>query len=149
VESSWLKSHRGVQNDVEEQEEVSQLGALQDLSEEISKTVLDAIRLVEAIGGEYLWVDAICIIQDNMHDMDSQIEHMNDIYAHAILIIVTAEGADSNAGLSGVHPHLRVLPQVTEEVDDGVRLALPLEPPRKAWSFSLELPSMDVPGGNV
>jgi hypothetical protein len=85
---------------------VSQLGGLQDLSEKISKTVLDAIRLVEAIGEEYLWVDAICIIQDNKHDMDSQIEYMNDIYARAVLTVVAAEGADSNAGLSGVYPHL-------------------------------------------
>ena len=117
---------------------ISQPGGLQGLSEKMSKTVLDAIRLVGAIGVKFLWVDAICIIQDDKHDMDSQIEHMNDIYSHAVLTIVAAGGVDSNAGLSGVHPHLRVLPQITEEVDDGVQLALPLEPSRKlqasAWS---------------
>ena len=117
---------------------VRQLGGLQGVSEEMSKTVLDAIRLVAAIGEKFLWVDAICIIQDDKHDMDSQIEHMNDIFSRAVLTIVAAGGVDSNAGLSGVHPHLRVLPQVTEEVDDGIRLALPLEPSRKlqasAWS---------------
>jgi hypothetical protein len=139
---------RGVQNDVEEQEEGQPTGRFARSFGRDIQTVLDAIRLVEAIGEEYLWVDAICIIQDNKHDMDSQIEHMSDIYARAVLTIVAAEGADSIAGLSGVHPHLRVLLQVTEEVDDGVRLTLPLEPSRKlrasawssrAWTFQEEM----------
>jgi hypothetical protein len=129
-------------------DKVGQPGGLRDLSEKISKTVLDAIRLVEEIGEEYLWVDALCIIQDDKRDIDAQIERMNDIYASAVLTIVAAGGADSNAGLPGVYPQLRQLPQVTEEVDDVVRLALPLEPSRKlrdsawnsrAWTFQEEM----------
>jgi len=127
---------------------VSELGGVRRVQEQLPKTVVDALRLVEAIGEKYLWVDAICIVQDDEAEVSNQIYHMDSIYAQATITIVAAGGSDASAGLPGIWPHLRLLPQVVEEVDQGTRLALPLEPSRKlndstwnsrAWTFQEKL----------
>jgi hypothetical protein len=35
---------------------------------ELPKTIQDAIYVAQALGCQYLWVDALCIIQDDKHD---------------------------------------------------------------------------------
>ncbi|KAI5868703.1 hypothetical protein GGS23DRAFT_546828 [Durotheca rogersii] len=129
-------------------DEVRREGGIRNLSDQISRTVLDAISLVREIGETYLWVDAVCIVQDDEQDKATQIKHMDEVYSRAVLTIVAAGGSDSNSGLPGVWPHLRTLSQVTEEVDDILRISLPLEPSRKlrhsvwnsrAWTFQEEV----------
>lgn len=124
--------------------ELCQPGGLRKVLAKLPKTILDAIRFVEAIGEKYLWVDSICIVQDDKKHMARQISNMTTIYSRATLTIIAAGGCHADFGLPGIWPHLRLLLQVTEKVDDGIRLALPLQPSRKlngstwntrAWTF--------------
>ncbi|KAH9210657.1 heterokaryon incompatibility protein-domain-containing protein, partial [Leptodontidium sp. 2 PMI_412] len=118
--------------------EVAKPGGLLNVPVPLSQCVLDAINLVKAMGERYLWVDALCILQGDADDLKSQIGHMDIIYTKAIVTFVSAEGSSSKVGLPGVWPHLRALPQVTEEVEEGLRLALLLEPgrslPESVWN---------------
>jgi hypothetical protein len=74
-------------------------GSLRDAN--IPNTVRDAIDLVNAIGEKYLWVDALCIIQDSAIMQQTQIAKMDRIYAKALFTIVAACGDDAGAGLPG------------------------------------------------
>ena len=127
---------------------VAEPGGLLGVSVPLSQCVLDAINLVKAMGERYLWVDALCILQGDADEFKSQIGQMDTIYTKAVVTFVSAGGSNSKVGLPGVWPHLRVLPQVTEEVEKGIRLALPLEPGRglpesvwnsRAWTFQEKL----------
>lgn len=62
----------------------------------LSKTVQEAIATTQRIGLRYLWVDAICIIQDSEEDKVTEIQQMCDIYQKAYVTIVAANAADSN-----------------------------------------------------
>jgi hypothetical protein len=53
-----------------------------------------------------LWVDWICIKQNNAADKMSLIRHMGTIYESACFTIVAATGQDANHGLPGLHPFL-------------------------------------------
>ncbi|KAL1848495.1 hypothetical protein Daus18300_013596 [Diaporthe australafricana] len=75
-------------------------GELRDL--EIPQTIRDAIKLVQMIGYRYIWVDALCIIQDDEASRHGQISQMHEIYRHADLTIVAADGDDCSNGLPGV-----------------------------------------------
>ncbi|EEU34290.1 uncharacterized protein NECHADRAFT_85603 [Fusarium vanettenii 77-13-4] len=80
---------------------------LQDLvervpEESLPRTVQDAITVVRELGLGYLWVDAFCIIQDDMKDKDQQLASMSQIYQQATLSVCAAYGADSGAGIPGV-----------------------------------------------
>ncbi|KAI1768195.1 heterokaryon incompatibility protein-domain-containing protein [Hypoxylon sp. FL1150] len=70
--------------------------------EAIPKSILDAMRLVRDIGLRYLWVDSLCIIQDDNLDRVQRMAYMGSIYSHASLVVIAASGKDAHAGLPGV-----------------------------------------------
>lgn len=65
----------------------------------IPQTIRDAIDIVKRLGEAYLWVDALCIIQDSEVDKRSQLSQMASIFAKAVLVIVAAAGEDAHVGL--------------------------------------------------
>ncbi|KAF2496219.1 hypothetical protein BU16DRAFT_370498 [Lophium mytilinum] len=66
----------------------------------VPKTVLDAMNLARTLGFRYLWVDAICIIQDGEYDVKNTIERMDLNYRYAQLTIINASGTEANSGFS-------------------------------------------------
>lgn len=75
---------------------------LSDELEDIPRSFQDAMRLVGCLGLEYLWIDALCIKQDDADDVDSHLRAMDSIYSCAALTIVAA--TDSvDTGLPGMH----------------------------------------------
>ncbi|KUJ21218.1 HET-domain-containing protein [Mollisia scopiformis] len=65
--------------------------------ETLPKTLQDAILVSRALGLQYLWIDALCIIQDSPHDWAEQTGKMAGIYqdAHLTISADNAEGSDS------------------------------------------------------
>jgi hypothetical protein len=76
-------------------------GALDSQSLHLPNTIRDSIILVQRIGLPYLWVDALCLIQDSLEDLHL-FNAMGEIYSHAAFTIVAADGEDANTGLLGV-----------------------------------------------
>ncbi|KAK5990151.1 hypothetical protein PT974_08417 [Cladobotryum mycophilum] len=66
--------------------------------DDLPETILDAIWLSKKLGLRYLWVDRLCIIQDDVEDMENHIRRMASVYANAYLTIVAAYG-DASTGL--------------------------------------------------
>src|SRR5262249_23569510 len=54
---------------------------------EFADTFQDAIEFTQRLGLQYLWVDSICIIQDNIDDWHSESARMRDIYAGSYITI--------------------------------------------------------------
>ncbi|KAE8448913.1 hypothetical protein EG329_008709 [Mollisiaceae sp. DMI_Dod_QoI] len=74
-------------------------------------TIRDAITLVKGVRERYLWVDALCIVQDDPAIQQKQLAQMGLIYSLATFTIVAAAGIDANAGLPGVQPGTRDIDQ--------------------------------------
>ena len=87
-------------------------GALRNLS--LSKTIDDAIVLTRQLGLRYLWVDALCIDQQDAVDRQQQIANMASVYRCATFTIVAGYGDDCNAGLAGMRHGTRSEQQVVE-----------------------------------
>jgi Heterokaryon incompatibility protein (HET) len=79
-----------------------ELGGLSNNYTDIPTTIKDAMTLCKLLGQRYLWVDALCIYQDNLEDQILQISRMQKIYEHSDLTIVCAYGGDTWAGLPGI-----------------------------------------------
>jgi hypothetical protein len=86
-------------------------GSLKKVMARFPKTIRDAITLVRKIGETYLWVDALCIVQNDDADKAVQIGAMGDIYRQSILCIQAMCGVDATYGLPGVEPNSRSIQQ--------------------------------------
>ena len=79
-------------------------GALSDAKtwRTIPQTIKDAIDLTKSLDISYLWVDSLCIIQDDDYSKKSLLRAMPIIYASAYFTIIAADGENANHGLRGV-----------------------------------------------
>jgi hypothetical protein len=64
----------------------------------LPKTIQDAITVTRRLSIKYLWVDALCIIQDSAIDKQEQIHIMGDIYANAYLTISATSATGCGQG---------------------------------------------------
>ncbi|KAH9204582.1 heterokaryon incompatibility protein-domain-containing protein, partial [Leptodontidium sp. 2 PMI_412] len=88
--------------------------------EVLPKTVQESILLTRMLGERYLWVDALCIVQDDDSLKIPQITQMDKIYLSAALTIVSAGGDNAHAGLAGLMPNSRENKQDVENIA-GIR----------------------------
>ena len=58
----------------------------------------DAILLARSLGIEYLWIDALCIVQDDDEDKDHEISKMGNIFEAAFLVVVVAAARSPYVG---------------------------------------------------
>lgn len=75
-------------------------------------TIQDAVDTTEALGIDYLWVDALCIIQDDPDGKLDEISRMSDIYTEATVTLLASRAADARSGFLGrrkIIPDLDVL----------------------------------------
>ena len=83
---------------------------------ELPLTIRDAIDLVREIGERYLWVDSLCITQDDDDYKMGQIRLMDQIYNNAVAVIVCATGENAEAGLNGFRSFSRKWTQYTAAI---------------------------------
>ncbi|KAK1840540.1 heterokaryon incompatibility protein [Colletotrichum chrysophilum] len=63
-------------------------------------TFREAIYVARGMGFSYIWIDSLCIIQDDKDDWKAEARRMAIIYDNATCTIVAMDGLDSEAGLS-------------------------------------------------
>ncbi|KAG8533484.1 uncharacterized protein KY384_002267 [Bacidia gigantensis] len=88
-------------------------GAILAHADWIPRTIRDAIGFVSCLGIKYLWVDCLCIVQDDEDSKHSQIQNMGNIYAQASVTVIAANGWDAEHGLRGVREVTQVSRNLT------------------------------------
>jgi hypothetical protein len=63
---------------------------------QMPRTILDAVQVTRRLGVRYLWIDCLCIIQDDKDDWSREAARMGDVYMNAYCTIAAhaAEHAD-------------------------------------------------------
>jgi hypothetical protein len=65
----------------------------------LPKTFQHAIEITRAIGYEYIWIDSLCIIQQDAEDFTEQSGQMGDIYANASAVISADSALNVHEGI--------------------------------------------------
>ncbi|KAF5697658.1 het-domain-containing protein [Fusarium mundagurra] len=68
----------------------------------LPRTYRDAISITRALGIRYIWIDSLCIIQDDADDWERESANMASIYRYAYLNLAATSALDSNGGC--MHP---------------------------------------------
>ncbi|EOO00571.1 putative heterokaryon incompatibility protein [Phaeoacremonium minimum UCRPA7] len=64
----------------------------------LPKTIRDATQITRALGIEYLWVDSLCIVQDDQEDWAAESKRMAALYQSAVVTLVATAAKDANQG---------------------------------------------------
>jgi hypothetical protein len=67
--------------------------------ESMPKTFREAMQVTKALGYRFLWIDALCIIQDDANDVQREMARMGDIYRLSTLTISAGNGPNTDSGL--------------------------------------------------
>jgi hypothetical protein len=87
---------------------------------QIPQTIRDSMTVVAGLGLRYLWIDALCIVQDDADDINKEIYRMDAIYEGSVFTLVAASGTHADAGLAVLHA--RHGSQAVETIWPGVRM---------------------------
>ncbi|WAO85978.1 HET domain-containing protein [Fusarium falciforme] len=99
-------------------------GVLQEIFLRLPRTICDAVTLCRMLNVRYLWVDALCLLQNDPEDLERGVDVMDQIYERAWLTIFAATGTDANAGLPGVQVGSRRPANLALEVQPGILLGV-------------------------
>ncbi|KAH7173783.1 heterokaryon incompatibility protein-domain-containing protein [Fusarium flagelliforme] len=88
----------------------------------------DAITVTRELGISYLWIDALCILQDFGSDWNHQCTKMDNIYSNAHMTICSASSANCEEGFI-----------LKMDKTPAIRIH-PLEPDGKSIFFTIYLP---------
>ncbi|KAK0658716.1 heterokaryon incompatibility protein-domain-containing protein [Cercophora samala] len=98
----------------------------------ISQTYLDAIKVTRDIGLRYLWVDALCIVQDDDAEKAIIISQMAAVYGNAVINIVASTNFSPDDGLPGVGNTSRTRSQIVKQIQ-GLSVAASFHDPRQPY----------------
>lgn len=108
----------------------------------LPQTAQDAVWWTRKLGLSYLWIDSLCILQDNLSDWEVELSTMADIYHNATVVIAAAASESANEGCL---PSLNKLAKTPCEPAPGVSILPNFERDRwvhfkgaldtRAWTF--------------
>ncbi|KAK8123117.1 hypothetical protein PG984_011787 [Apiospora sp. TS-2023a] len=64
----------------------------------LPKSFRHAVEIARAIKICYLWIDSICIVQDDMQDWEAEAEKMGDVYSSAYCTLAASSAESSTVG---------------------------------------------------
>ncbi|KPM41464.1 hypothetical protein AK830_g5076 [Neonectria ditissima] len=67
--------------------------------EVLPRTFQDAVVITRGLGIRYIWIDSLCIIQNDIEDWEIEAAKMSSIYSDAELVLSATGSADSTAGV--------------------------------------------------
>lgn len=68
---------------------------------QLPQTILDAFYTTKQLGFRYIWIDSLCIVQDDTDDKITEISSMATIYQQSALTIIAANAQSVREGFLG------------------------------------------------
>ncbi|KAI9151273.1 hypothetical protein HJFPF1_08472 [Paramyrothecium foliicola] len=79
---------------------------------DLPKTFQDAVAITRHLGLRYIWIDSLCIFQDDRDDWARESARMFDVYSNAFVVIAANRASASEQGCFHERP-----PRVSSEID--------------------------------
>jgi hypothetical protein len=111
--------------------------------ERLPKTIRDTIYVTQQLELQYLWVDSLCIVQDDLSEKFFQISQMPEIYRGAYVTIAASRARECSAGFLNAEEKIHALYKLPCKFSDQVaeitlatRVSIPKDPlDTRAWAL--------------
>ena len=116
--------------------------------ENLPRTFQDAVLVVRKLGLRFLWIDALCIVQDDLADWAREAARMADVYGSAHLTIAATSAESSTDGFLK-RPPLRAasIPYYVDTCTEPAGyLVVTYEPKEDSWYSSIEMARWNTRG---
>ncbi|OAG10012.1 HET-domain-containing protein, partial [Paraphaeosphaeria sporulosa] len=87
---------------------------------ELPKNFQDAIEITRCLGFRYLWIDALCISQDNAAEWAEEAPKMSSYYGLSTLMIAATVAEDSSKGIL-IDRHIKYSPAIGRQKEYCLR----------------------------
>jgi hypothetical protein len=94
----WGKGESGIPENIKTKTDTLQEQKARIEVVRLPQTFRDAIEITLRLGFQYLWIDALCIIQDSPEDWAAESRKVGYIYSHAVMNIAASGSSDSHGG---------------------------------------------------
>ncbi|KAH7074856.1 heterokaryon incompatibility protein-domain-containing protein [Paraphoma chrysanthemicola] len=88
--------------------------------DQLPKTFKEAIIITKRLGVQYIWIDSLCIMQDEVSDWRQEAAKMHEAYYNAFCNLSAAASANSSEGLFRDRMHHAVQTSVIDVCVDGL-----------------------------
>ncbi|KAL7924912.1 heterokaryon incompatibility domain-containing protein [Trichoderma austrokoningii] len=72
------------------------------------KAYQDTVRVARALGVKYIWIDALCIIQDDREDWERESRMMAEIFHNSLATLILLRSASCNEGFLERNPSIKI-----------------------------------------
>lgn len=87
---------------------------------QLPKTFQEAVEVTRRLGVRYLWIDSLCIIQDDHLDWLHEAQQMHKVYSHSYCNISASASSNSSQGLFRARKSDSLNPPRTRVCVDGL-----------------------------
>jgi hypothetical protein len=110
----------------------------------LALTIQDAIGVTYKLGSRYIWIDSLCVLQDDAQDWEREAKNMCTVYRNATLTIAALGAAHAAEGLFSRRNPL-VLAGCRVPSSRQIRVPEPL-PDMAYWSLYLDKSALQTRG---
>ena len=86
---------------------------------DLPKSFLEAMETVRRLGCQFIWIDSLCIVQDDDADWRQESSRMGDVYRNSLCNIAVTRAADAHYGCFAQRPLFYVEPCVIRATWQG------------------------------
>lgn len=107
--------------------------------EDLPLLVQDAVKVARDIKTPYLWIDSLCIVQDDNDDWDEEAARMLDVFSVAYCVIAASRSTGVSDGFLGEPEPRKSIPLpnsslfIAEDIDDFQRDVIEGHLNKRAW----------------
>ncbi|KAK3688895.1 heterokaryon incompatibility protein-domain-containing protein [Podospora appendiculata] len=66
--------------------------------ESLPRTFRDVVTVARHLHVNFIWIDSLCIVQDDVRDWETECPRMGDVYRNAFLVVAASDAPDSTVG---------------------------------------------------
>ncbi|KAK1659600.1 heterokaryon incompatibility protein-domain-containing protein [Colletotrichum godetiae] len=106
--------------------------------DELSPTFQHAVKIARELNIGWLWIDSLCIVQDDKADTDRELPLMEIIYSMAMCTLVASDSKDGNGGCflpRGLNPDMHLRPYTKTYDDVKTNFSVTFQPYVSDWAY--------------